>query len=262
MTNTIRLGLLSGWYSFRALFSWNSPGLFVTVLVLTPLLQTLFFALLGDSLAYQTSEFFVLGNGIQSAAAAGVGGLVAVIANERQFGTLSHLLAAPASKSVVFLGRALPGVILGVLVSVMTITIGLILTGAATKLHLLALWILPIAVVAFSSAGLGLALSAFGLMYRDIYQIATAAGLLLLVVSGANIEREDLPLPLAVIGSVLPQSNGIAAARLIATEGLSPTAAGLIGLEAAVGAVWLAVALMSVEAMSRVARRRATIELY
>jgi len=262
MIRALRLLALSGWYGYRALFSWNSPGLFVTVLVLTPLLQTVFFVLLGRSLDYQSADFFVLGNGVQVAAAAGIGGLISVIANERQFGTLGHLLASPSPKAIVFLGRVIPGVVLGVAVSVLTIAVGMSVAGEASKLALIPLWLLPIFAVSFSSAALGLALSALGLVYRDIYQIATAAGLLLLVVSGANLDRRGLPTPLFYLGSVLPQANGVDAAREIAINGWSESAAISVLLEMCVGLVWLLLAVFGVSWMARRARIHATLDLY
>jgi ABC-2 type transport system permease protein len=262
MRNFLRLVGTSALLGYRALFAWNTPGLFVTTLVLTPLLQVAFFVILGGSLHYHDPSFFVIGNSIQVASAAGISGLVSVVADERRFGTLSHILASPAPRVAVFLGRTLPGVVLGAAVSIFTSAVGFAflgwpITGAA-------LWVFLLAILAasFSSAAFGLFLSALGLVYRDIYQIASAAYLLLLIVSGANIAREDLPAWLRVIGDALPEAHSIAAARsLVAGSATSATWLDL-GFELLVGVVWLALSLAGLRVLEVQAQRRSTLELY
>ena len=58
---------------------------------------------------------------------AGIYGMVMGIANERQFGTLSALLATPANRLAVFSGRALPFILNGLVVSTFGFAIGWLL---------------------------------------------------------------------------------------------------------------------------------------
>ncbi|QIZ97588.1 ABC transporter permease [Leifsonia sp. PS1209] len=253
---------LSGLFGFRALFAWNSPGLFVATLVVTPVMQVLFFVTLGAAFDYQNASFFVIGNAVQVAAAAGISGMVSVIADERQIGTLSSIIGSPSSSTTVFIGRTLPGVVLGFLVSALTAVLGFSLTGSPIPPDHLLLFALVLAVAAFSCTALGLFLSALGLLYRDIYQIAGAAYLLLLIVSGANFLRQDLPGWVQLLGGVLPQAHAIDAARSLAVGVGAGSAWASTLLEFVVGVGWLLLALVGMKVLESLARKRATLDLY
>lgn len=262
MTRALRTAALSAVLGYRALFAWNTPGLFITSLVLAPILQLVFFLALGSSFEYADPSFFVIGNSIQAAAAAGVAGLVSVIADERRFGTLSFVLGAPTSPLPVFVGRLFPGVVLGTFVSVTVGFCGLVAVGAAPSLRGALVYVAIAVVAAGSCSALGLALSALGLVYRDIYQLATAAYLALLVFSGANVERADIDASVRWIGDLLPTTHAIAAARRILSGG--PIAAALpdIGFEFVVAVAWTGIAVLGMRILSHRARVAARLDLY
>lgn len=262
MISSLRLAYLSGLYGFRALFAWSSPGLFVVSLVVTPLLQVFFFVTLGNAFEYGSPSFFIIGNSVQVAAAAGISGMVSVIADERQAGTLASVVGAPSSTTVVFAGRTLPGIVLGFVVSVFTAIVGFSLAGISIPADRFGTFVLLLAIAAFSCSALGLFLSAVGLLYRDIYQIAGAAYLVLLVVSGANIVRDQLPAPLVLLGNLLPQANAIDAARILISDGPMASVQFHLLWELGVGAVWLLVALAGMKLLTSASRRRGTLELY
>ncbi|UAJ79777.1 ABC transporter permease [Leifsonia sp. ZF2019] len=262
MTSWLRTALLSGVLGYRALFAWSTPGLFVASLVLAPVLQLVFFLSLGSSLRYGDPEFFVVGNAIQVSAAAGVSGLVSVIADERRFGTLSVILGSPGSAVAVFVGRLIPGVVLGTSVSVMTGLVGLAFTGSGTTLAGSLFFVLTAVVAASSCSALGLALSALGLVYRDIYQVATAAYLALLVFSGSNVDRADIPPVVRWIGDLLPTTHAIEAARGVLAGGSAGAAAPLLLAELGVGVAWGAAALIGMRILAHRARVLARVELF
>jgi ABC-2 type transport system permease protein len=253
---------ISGLLGFRALFAWNTPGLFVTSLLLTPTLQILFFVALGQALSYQDPAFFIVGNGIQVAATAGIAGMVSVIADERRFGTLSMVLGSPGSRVAVFVGRMLPGVVCGFIVASLTSVVGLALVSRPLDPPQFLLYMLAIIVAAVSCSAMGLALSACGLVYRDIFQIATAAYLLTMVVSGANIDRSTLPEWTRILGDALPTTHAIDAVRAMLDGQTVRTALASVALEGCVAAVWVAVALVLMKLFERVAKRRDALDLY
>lgn len=262
MKRSMSLMWTSGVLGYRALFAWNTPALFVVSLIVTPLLQVTFFVLLGSSLGYQDPAFFVIGNSIQVAAAAGISGLVSVIADERLFGTLTHILGSPGSKIAVFVGRILPGVVLGIFVALLTSLVGFAAVGWPISGASWGPFVVIIVVASFSSSALGLFLSALGLVYRDIYQIAGAAYLLMLVVSGANIARADLPGVLVWVGNLLPQTHSVDAARLLADGADGSSVWIAVVAELLVGGAWLLAGLLALTWLQRQARQRSTIEIY
>lgn len=259
----LRLTLLAGRLSFRALFSWNTPSLFFSVLVITPILQMLFFVLLGSSLDYKNGMFFVIGASLQGATSASVAGLVGVIAEERRFGTLTFLMLSPASRIAVFVGKLLPGLGFAAGVSIFTSTLGFLVAGWPMDLTKSLEYFLVILAASFSGAALGLMLSAFGLIYRDIFQIASAMQFVLLLVTGATVDSVDLPRWVQIIGQGMPLTHAIEAAR-----GLANNATGthrylvLMLSEILVGLFWLFVALCLMKLLEVMAKRDATIELY
>lgn len=258
----LRTAGISGLLGFRALFAWNTPGLFVTSLLLTPTLQIVFFVALGNALDYQDPAFFIVGNGIQVAATAGIAGMVSVIADERRFGTLALVLGSPGSRVAVFVGRMLPGVVCGFIVASLTSALGLVFVAKPLAPFQLLLYVLAILVASISCSGMGLALSACGLVYRDIFQIATAAYLLTMVVSGANIDRSSLPEWTRILGDALPSTHAIHAVRsMLSGAGLQTTVTSL-AFEGCVALVWIVGALVLMKAFERVAKRRAALDLY
>lgn len=261
MTN-VRLALLSGRLSYRALFSWNTPALFFAVLVFTPVLQIVFFVLLGRSLEYRDDLFFITGNALLGATAASVSGLVGVIAEERRFGTLSTILVSPASRVAVFVGRLLPGVVLAIGTAVFTSCLGFVAVGwPYGPLESLA-YLAAITVAAFSGSALGLTLSAFGLIYRDIFQIATAAQFALLLLTGANVALDRLPEWAQGLALGLPLTHAVAGVRELTAAGVTTTFWSALGTDVLVGACWLGVGLVLMNVLERAARRGASLELY
>jgi ABC-2 type transport system permease protein len=108
VTAALRVFFVGGRISYRALFNWISPGMYVTTMLGSPLFQILFFTYLGRYAGAEDDNFFIVGNAVQVSAMAGIYGMVMGIANERQYGTLSALLATPANRLAVFAGRGCP----------------------------------------------------------------------------------------------------------------------------------------------------------
>ena len=96
-------------------------------MLIGPLFQILFFAYLGRYSGVEDDAFFVVGNAVQASAMSGVFAATMTIANERQFQTLSPLLATPANRFAIFMGRSLPVIANGLLVSAFGFLVGWLL---------------------------------------------------------------------------------------------------------------------------------------
>lgn len=222
-----------------------------------------FFSILGASLDYKNNTFFIVGTSLLGATAASVAGLVGVIAEERRFGTLTFLLLSPASRIAVFVGRLLPGVVIAMGVSVFTSALGFLVVGWPFNLTKSFGYLLVIFVASLAGASLGLALSAFGLVYRDIYQISSAAQLMLLVITGATVDSVDLPQWIRFLAQGSPLTHAIQAAHGLVNDALSAHAYWiLIASEVLVGFAWLLMALVLMKILEVKARQAATVELY
>ncbi|MCX4534311.1 ABC transporter permease [Streptomyces sp. NBC_01669] len=259
VVRTLRLVVVGGAISYRALFNWTTPPMFIGTLLVSPLLQLLFFVFLGRQLRVADDRFYLLGNAVVSASTACVYGGTMAVANERRYGTLGAVLLSPRHRAPLWFGRALPYVLNGLLISVFTLTVATLLLGLRIPVGAL-----PglAAVLLAASAGcsvFGLALGALGLRFRDVFLVSNVAASVLLLLTGANVPRETLPEWMRAVGDVLPLTHAAEAAReLSAGGGLDR---GRLGAELATGAGYAVLAVVLLAVFERGSRRRATLDL-
>src|SRR5687768_5698818 len=129
MSRTARLVVLGGAMAYRALFNWTTPSMFVGTLLASPIFQLFFFVYVGRSLGIADDTFYIVGNAVLAVSVAGVFGGTMAIANERWFGTLDSVLLSPSGRAAIFLGRGLPYVVNGVLVSVVLFVCAAVFLG-------------------------------------------------------------------------------------------------------------------------------------
>ena len=257
----LRVALIGGLLSFRGLFSWLHPALFVPTLIVPPLFQVLFFAYLGRAAELETDTFYVVGNSIQLAALPGLFAMSQAIAGERRAQTLAHLLASPASRLALFLGRSLPVMAIGVAVSVASFTFGALVLDVEMSWSSLPLLVLAMATAAFSCTALGVAHAAVALRVRELAVFSNLVFAVLLVFCGVNVPLDDLPDWMSAVAQGLPVTHAVEAGREIAAGATLAEVAGLLATELAIGAAFLVLGLLLLRYYEHVARRRATLEL-
>jgi ABC-2 type transport system permease protein len=259
---TVRIFFLGGLFSYRALFQWISPLLYVTTMLGSPLFQILFFAYLGRFAGLQDDTYFVVGNAIQVSAMAGIYGMTMTIANERQFGTLSALLATPANRIALFLGRALPVIVNGLVVSAFGFTVGLLFLDFSLSAGA----VLPLAIVVVvtvaSCTALGMLLGSIGLRARDVFFASNLVYFLMLLVCGVNVPVDVLPGWLQAIGSAVPLTHGIEAAREVVGGASLGDVSDLVLTELVIGIAYTATAFMLFRLFEVEGRRRASLETF
>ncbi len=262
MTAALRVFVVGGGISYRALFNWISPGMYVTTMLGSPLFQILFFVYLGRYAGSQDDDFFVVGNAIQIAAMSGIYGMTMGIANERQYGTLQPLLATPANRLAIFAGRALPFVANGILVSAFGFAMSWILIGFRPAEGSVPSLALAVAITAGSCVALGMLIGSIGLRARDVFFGANLVYFLMLLVCGVNIANEDLPGWLGAIGRCLPLTHGIEAARELADGAPLGDVSGLLWTEVLIGLAYATAAYVLFRVFEAEGRRRASLETF
>ena len=113
----LRIFFFGGLISYRALFNWLRPAIYIPTMLGKPLFQIVFFTYLGRFSGVADDSYFVVGNAVQASVVASVIGMVMLLANEREFGTLSAILATPGSRLAMFAGRVVPVIANGLFVS-------------------------------------------------------------------------------------------------------------------------------------------------
>ncbi|MFH1523972.1 MAG: ABC transporter permease [Chloroflexota bacterium] len=209
----LRLYLASAYYSYRALYAWQRFGPYISVKLVFPLAQMLLFLFMGRLAGLQNPLYIVIGNILLLPATNGVAGVSMTIAGERDFRTLPYLIASPAPRGPLFLGRALVHIVDGMLSTLAALVLGVIFFHVDLSHSNLGLTALCILLLSFTSCGMGLILGSLSLRTREAWTITSMVTIALYIVSGVNFPVEVLPKSLQVISYSLPLTRGIAAAR-------------------------------------------------
>ncbi|MGA4997352.1 ABC transporter permease [Streptomyces arboris] len=257
--STLRLIVVGGAISYRALFNWTTPPMFIGTLLVGPLLQLLFFVFLGRELQVADDHFYLLGNAVLASSTACVYGGTMAIADERRYGTLGAVLLSPRHRTPLWIGRALPYVLNGLLISAFTLAAASLLLGLRIPLGALPGLAAVLLAAAAGCSAFGLALGALGLRFCDVFLISNVAGSVLLLLTGANVPRAGLPEGMRLAGDVLPLTHAMEAARALAAGGGLDR--GLLGAELLVGAGYTLLALALLAVFERGSRRRATLDV-
>ena len=260
--NWLRVFFVGGLTSYRALFNWISPWVFLPILVVYPLFQILFFAYLGRFAGVRSDEFFLVGNTFVAIAVTGFFGMGNAVANERRSQTLAPVLASPASRLALFLGRALPSIVTGFLVAGLSFALGAVILRVHVGGAELARLAVAVLVSSFACTSFGMCLGALGLRGRNVSLFADAISGSLLLVSGANVPLDRLPDWLRTISSGVPLMHGIQAARDLAAGASLGDASHLLLVETAIGSVYLVAGLALLRLFEHLGRRTATLETF
>lgn len=258
---SLRIFFVGGLISFRALFNWLSPWIYVPSLLVAPIVQILLFAYMGRTAGVESDGFYVIGNAVQYSAIPCLFAMANTVAGERWTQTLGIVLVTPANRLALFLGRSLPVVVNGFFVSMFSLVVGSLILGVSIPASAWLPLALVVGVAAASCTGLGLANAALGLRVRETAVMSNVLFGLLLIFCGANIAVDALPGWMEAVAQWLPLTHAIEAAREIAAGGTLGSVAGLIGRELALGVGYGAVGLVALRLLEAEGRRKATLEI-
>jgi ABC-2 type transport system permease protein len=258
---SLRIFFVGGLISYRALFNWLSPWIFVPTFLVAPIFQILLFVYIGRSAHVQSDAFYVVGNALQYAAIPCIFATSNTIAGERFQKTLGYILATPAGRLPLFVGRSLPVIANGIFVSAFAFAVGGAIVGIHVPGSAIAPLALVIAVSAASCTGLGLVTAAIGLRVRETATLNNIVFGVLLVFCGTNVALSELPGWMSFVSQGLPLTHGIEAARRLANGQSLGTVGGLVGAEALVGAAYGMLGYGVLRYMEWQSRRLATLEV-
>jgi ABC-2 type transport system permease protein len=261
MTTALRIFFIGGMTSYRALFHWLTPWILIPTFILGPLFELLFFAFVGKDAGVGSSTFYLIGNAVGAAAVPALFAMGNTVADERYSQTLGLLLASPARRLPLFLGRAVPVIINGFCVSVVALVLGALVLRVSLPPSTWGPLLLIIAITSMSCTGLGLTAAAIGLRVRETATLSNIILGTLIVFCGLYVAVSALPLWMQSVARFLPMSHGIAAAREVAGGAPLSSVLWLLRDEIALGLVYTAIGIGLLLFFERESRRHATLEL-
>jgi len=255
-----RIFVVGGLTSFRALFYWLTPWIYVPTMLIAPIFQILLFAYIGRSAGLESDEFYLIGNALQYAAIPCLFAMAQMVGGERYQNTLSAILVSPAPRIPLFFGRSLPVVINGAFVAAFSLLVGALVLGVHLPASSLAPLLLIVLIAAFSCTGLGLVNAAASLRIRENAVLSNVIFGFLLIFTGANVPLSELPGWMQDISHVLPLTHAIEAARDLAAGQPFSDVTGLLLTELGIGVAYLAVGLLLLRVFEWQGRKHATLE--
>lgn len=255
--------LKQSYFSFKALYGYLDPKVYILFKVITPLFQLTFFSLLAKY-SYNTTDItpWVLGNAIILSMYNSLFGVGAIFNSERAFGTLKTIIVSPTNNMLIFISRTF----FHIIDSVFTIGIGIIFGWLIfdldfSKTHIFTL-ILCIIICTFSSIGLGLLFSSLGLILTDLNMLLNILIFVLMFFTGALFPIEYLPKFLQYISDVIPITNGLKAARMVVNGSGIEQVYFLIIREFITGLTYVIVSYLIFSVLEKLASKKGTIDLY
>jgi ABC-2 type transport system permease protein len=258
--NAVRIFFIGGYLAYRALFNWIHWSMYIPTMLGGPIFQILFFAYVGRYAGSQSDEFFVVGNAVAICSLGGIFGMAMTIGGERWTQTLSSILVTPANRLALFLGRALPNIANGVIVSTVGFVVGSLLLDVSFAAGSIPAIALIVVVSSFSCTAFGTLIGAFGLRGRDIFFFANLMIFVFLLFCGVNVPVDVLPGWMQAVSKVLPLTHGIDAARQVADGASLGDVSDLVLTEAGIGVCYAAFAYALLRLFEVDGRRRASLE--
>jgi ABC-2 type transport system permease protein len=256
----IRLFLYSALYSYKALYRWLTWEAFIFQKTLFPLMQLSFFTLVGTYGGSQPASFYLVGNAVIVAFRPMLAVAMA-IRDERSQGTLPYLVASPSNREILFFARAAFHAIDGMLDVLVAFVFAILIFGLDVPISTWPGILLSIVVASISACGLGFSLGALSYVMLDALFMGNLVMFSLLLLSGANVPLSDLPDIARAVGSVLPLTHSVEAARLFQSSA-ADFGAGvrLLLTDLLVGAAWAIAGLVLFAWFESQARQRGSLE--
>jgi ABC-2 type transport system permease protein len=257
----LRIFASSAIFSFRAQFEWLNPSMWLTMKLVLSLSQMAFFVFIGQFIQGSSAiSFIAIGNALQSVAWNTVFAITNITGHDKWEGVLPLVLATPASRLAIFIGRAMIHVLDGLLSVTIAFVFAVFLFGVDFgHANVLALAITVI-LTAFTMAGFGLLVGGFSFYFRDPIVFANIFTFILLIFCGVNFPVENLPAAIQPISYMFPLTYGIWAARNAIAGATLYDVSLLLGQQLAVGLTAMILGYAFFRSFENLARKTGKIE--
>lgn len=248
--------------SYKALFGWLDPKVYILVMVLSPLSQLLFYATLVKYVYNGVGlEGYIASNALLLCVMNSVFGIMTVITSDRRMGTLQLVVASPSHKAGLFISRALAHVCNGFITAALGLVFGMLVfqvkLSLVTILTLIVIWLVSI----FTACGLGLIIGSFCLWSPSMHLWSNLLASSLLLLSGANYPASSMPTWLSYLAQFFPLTRGVRLTKDIINQGDYSQVVPLLTQEFLLGCVFFFISLFMIKYAEYLSRIKGTMDL-
>jgi len=257
--NNLKVFVSSAIFSFRAQFDWLNPAMWITMKFVLSLSQMAFFAFVGV-FAGASVPFIAIGNALQSLSWNTVFSVINITGHDKWDGTLPLVLATPAHRMPLFIGRAMIHVLDGLISVAISFAFAAFIFGVNFgQADVLALT-LTVFLTAFTMAGFGLFIGGLSFFFRNPMVFANIFTFVLLIFCGVNFPVQSLPTVIQPISYLFPLTYGITAARSAISGGNLIQIAPTLALQLVVGFAAMVVGFLFFRSFENNARKTGKME--
>ena len=248
----------------KGLIIWDSWDMWFMQIVITPIAQIGFFAILSVYLRYPSSvtQYIVIGNALQSMSFSAVFAVANITSQDKWQGTLPSTMVTPANRVALFIGRAWFQVLLSALIA----AAGLVYAAGIFGVSFASANFIGIALVVFLTSmamiSFGLLISAVGLYMRTALIVANIFLFVTLLLSGVNFPVSVLPGWLQPVSWIIPLTYGTETLRMAIAGNSLASLLPTLGWEALDGLAVLVVGYALFRGFEDLSRRTGRFEEY
>lgn len=258
----MRRVIRQSYLSYKALYSYADPRVFITMMIINPTLQLIYFAFM-VRFAYGDSDIspWIIGNAFLLASSNCIFIIGSLVRNERQLGTIKYVLGSPANNLSVFLSRSVFHLLDIFFRVILGFIIGVIFFNF--RLHDISTIKLLITILTgmLSGLGFGLLIGSISLLSTDVHLFLNTMEQLIILMTGALFPLSRLPREIGWIPQILPLRRSIEAARLLLNSNQYYFYK-LISEEILLASVLIVLGFVTFEVCQYLARNKGTIDLY
>ena len=186
--------------------------------------------------------------------------VINITSHDKWDGTLPLLLATPAHRLPIFVGRAMVHVFDGMLSVTISFLYAAFLFGVSFGSTSILTLIVVVFLTSFAMAGFGLLVGGLSFYFREPLVFANIFTFILLIFCGINFPVEELPQFLQPVSQVFPLTYGVDAGRRVIAGATLTEVAPLLSQMLLVGFVSIVLGYVFFRSFEHVARKTGRIE--
>lgn len=173
--------------------------------VAMPIFSTLFYLLIAEQLGNEDLSYYIAGSLCMLSVDSAINGTATIISNERRFGTIYLSIISPYSLISIQWGKMIYWCLIGVVRFLSTyLAMMLIVNNLNWNLAILLQYLVIYFLLCVSFSGYGLLFGILGIMKRNIFSLASAFSILIMLTGDVYFSASALPIGLNLIGYLFP----------------------------------------------------------